>query len=82
MVCTFLGTSSGIILVFEVGSKAAYMSQKNDIRDRHIQSAISVMASRPSENVLCAADTTYNLVVFTVKSTTNIKAEVAIKLEK
>ncbi len=77
-----LGTSSGIILLFEVASKATNMSQKNDIKDRHFQSGISTMISNPGDGILCVADTTRNLVVFSIKSTTNIKTETVIKLEK
>lgn len=39
------------------------------------------MVSNPSDGILCAADTTRNLVIFSIKSSTNIKAENVIRFD-
>lgn len=79
-----VGTSSGVILLLEAsgGRGSMSLSQKNDINDRHIQSGIAALCANSNEGVLCAADTTRNLVVFRIKSSVNITAETTIKFEK
>lgn len=77
-----VGTSYGVILLFEVPMKGNNIVLKNEINDKHFQSGIAVLASDERGNFMCASDTCGNCVVFNVKTINNIKAIQVISEKK
>jgi hypothetical protein len=63
-------------------SQGSNIVLRNEINDRHIQSAITCLCSDASGSYLFAADTSGSIVPLNVKTFNNIKSSSSLKQDK
>lgn len=76
-----IGSSTGIILLFEVPSRGNHIVLRNELRDKYLQSAITALASDADGNLIFASDSTGNIIAFNIKTFNNIKTYRLLKEE-
>ena len=68
-----LGTSAGLILLYEIPIKGTNIEIIQELHDSTISGGITCLASDNDANFLCCGDTTGNVGVWRVKSNKNVK---------